>query len=334
MLRLAALAAAVVVVVWVNRLVHRRLSYRDMLVCRACCVARKAELHAHLSGSVSTALVAVLGPLPAGAPRDLDACFARFRAIHAAISTEDALRLACHEVLATFAADNTAELELRTTPRALADASAADYVRIVSACVDEFDDSQRRLGVVNAMRVSLVLSLDRAASPEAAEATVDLAVAHRPLVVGVDLSGNPTKGEMPTRALDRARRAGLRTTLHCAEVPAEEETDAMLDFGADRLGHALFLTPRQVRRVLASKTPVELCPTSNLATLGRDGLADHPTAAMWLRRGHPISVNTDDAGVFGTSLSNEYMRVALDLGLGERGVHVLAASARSQRLAL
>lgn len=37
-------------------------------------------------------------------------------------------------------------------------------------------------------------------------------------IVGIDLSGDPTKGDAFIELLDQARKAGLRIAAHCAEV--------------------------------------------------------------------------------------------------------------------
>lgn len=64
----------------------------------------------------------------------------------------------------------------------------------------------------------------------------------------------------------------------------------------------------------ASKVPIELCPTSNLKTLGLQSLAQHPTARTWLTGQHPFSVNTDDSGVFATCNSDEHALLLGSLG--------------------
>ena len=46
-------------------------------------------------------------------------------------------------------------------------------------------------------------------------------------------------------------------------------------------------------------------------------LLAHPTLPRWIAEGYPISVCTDDSGVFGTSLSRELLLVAHAFGLGE-----------------
>ena len=69
--------------------------------------------------------------------------------------------------------------------------------------------------------VRLLLSIDRRETEQQAHETVKLADKFRERgVVGLDLSGNPTIGQLCTwlPALKAARALGLKITLHAAEV--------------------------------------------------------------------------------------------------------------------
>lgn len=146
------------------------------------------------------------------------------------------------------------------------------------------------------------------------------------VVVGIDFSGNPHKGEFSLLrpALEEARRRGLKVTVHVAEAPRHEETLEILDFEPDRLGHALCLDNQCEARLRALRTPVEICPTSNMRTLKLASLSEHPTLQWLLRANHPVSINTDDAGVFGTTPSQELALVARTYDLSREEVARLA----------
>jgi adenosine deaminase len=157
-----------------------------------------------------------------------------------------------------------------------------------------------------------------------------------PSIVGIDLGGNPTKNDFRTfqTLFQKARQAGLKVTIHCGEIPcaeddnskherrvateskrkARDEAVAILAFRPDRLGHALLL-PSSLQKVLEdTKIPVETCPTSNVMTLELarssngnlvHGLSQHPCLAQWLQNNHPLSIGTDDPGVFHTNATKE-----------------------------
>jgi adenosine deaminase len=97
---------------------------------------------------------------------------------------------------------------------------------------------------------------------------------------------------------------------------AYQEARSVLEFGPDRLGHALLLPPSLQDLLKEKKIPVESCPTSNVMTLELakhcsgsllEGLRQHPQLLMWLETKHPISIGTDDPGVFDTNPTKELM---------------------------
>lgn len=48
-----------------------------------------------------------------------------------------------------------------------------------------------------------------------------------------------------------------------------------------------------------------MCPSSNYFTLSLQSLDNHPTLPNWLSLQYPISISTDDSGVFNASLTSE-----------------------------
>lgn len=108
---------------------------------------------------------------------------------------------------------------------------------------------------------------------------------------------------------------------------AYQEAEAVLRFLPDRLGHALLL-PDSLQSVLdESKIPIETCPTSNVMTLELatsfhgnliEGLKCHPRLTYWLETGYPISVSTDDSGVFHTDSTKELLLLAIAYTLNEQ----------------
>jgi adenosine deaminase len=160
-------------------------------------------------------------------------------------------------------------------------------------------------------------------------------------IVGVDLGPNPTKNDFRDyeAAFQFARNAGLKVTIHCGEAPCDKsanvkdekmakafrEAEAVLRFHPQRLGHALLLPDSLQSSLDNSHIAIETCPTSNVMTLGLaisfhgkliEGLKCHPCLARWLEY-YPISVSTDDSGVFHTDPTKELLLLRISYNLNE-----------------
>lgn len=83
--------------------------------------------------------------------------------------------------------------------------------------------------------------------------------------------------------------------------------------GAERIGHGVNLVaspqPNAPEVVLMRRHGIliEACPTSNYLLL-KIPFKEHPLI-KWLRMGIAVSLNTDDAGIFGTDITEEFARV-------------------------
>lgn len=116
----------------------------------------------------------------------------------------------------------------------------------------------------------------------------------------------------------RARAAGFHLTAHAGETtgPAQvRETIAAVN--PDRIGHGIraLHDPALVAELARRRTPLEVCPVSNLRTGAVARLED-----LGLREldaaGVVLTINTDDPPMFHTSLNNEFAVAADVFGFG------------------
>lgn len=116
---------------------------------------------------------------------------------------------------------------------------------------------------------------------------------------------------------------------HSGESTNAASVWAALDLlGAERIGHGIRAIddPRLVARLVRDAIPLEVCPTSNLATRVVERLDDHPLRAL-RDAGVVVTVNSDDPPMFGTTLNREYALAAQLLDLDTDGVAELARTA-------
>uniref|UniRef100_A0A8C5AM26 N6-Methyl-AMP deaminase n=2 Tax=Gadus morhua TaxID=8049 RepID=A0A8C5AM26_GADMO len=308
----------------------------------------KVELHAHLNGSVSFQTIEKLiarkphlniehnmTAIRNGQRRTMDECFRVFKVIHQLVDTEEDIFMVAKDVVNEFAADGVKYLELRSTPREEIKTGLTKrrYVETVLEAVKQCKGD----GVD--IDVRFLVAIDRRNGTEVAMETVKLAedfmLSTDGLVVGLDLSGDPTVGHgrdlLP--ALVRAKNCGLKLALHLSEVPSQlEETELLLTLPPDRIGHGTFLHPdvggsqTLVDAVVKNNIPLELCLTSNVKGQTVPCYSEHHFK-FWYQMGHPSVICTDDKGVFSTDLSQEYELAATTFGLSHEDVWKLSQQA-------
>jgi aminodeoxyfutalosine deaminase len=104
--------------------------------------------------------------------------------------------------------------------------------------------------------------------------------------------------------------------------------DAIHVLGAERIGHGTSSVqdPELLAYLVEHGIPLEVCPTSNIATRAVDVLENHPLKQMY-DAGVLVTINSDDPPMFGTTLNREYEIAADLLGLDEAGIAALAKNA-------
>ncbi len=130
---------------------------------------------------------------------------------------------------------------------------------------------------------------------------------------GIDIYGDEAH-EFPSglrELVEEARRRKLRVKLHSGEHSdaALVRRDVELH-RPDAIQHGIAAaSDSDVLAVLAeSKVPVHVCPFSNYMLSVVESYERHPIRRMFDAGVH-VTINTDDFGVFGRTLSEEYVRL-------------------------
>lgn len=231
-------------------------------------------------------------------------------------TTEDLERVA-REAVEDARAEGIARLELRYSPSFTSELSAIPWDDALDAFLRGVRVASARTGV----RAGLLCIVSRGYPDAVTERTMDFAVSRRTDFVGVDLAG--AEEGFPCRLFKRIFRqaadAGLPATVHAGEACGPKNVwEAIDDLGARRIGHGIraIEDPVLVARLARDGILLETCPTSNYVTRSVPAWADHPLP-RFLHAGVPVSVSTDDPGIFGVTLDEEYARCRALMGLDD-----------------
>jgi adenosine deaminase len=303
----------------------------------------KAELHLHLEGAVSPVLLARLLRKHEGRDTDPDADpaaveawefqdLAAFLRVYAEVCRcmrdradfEDAT----YETLRRAAESQVRYVELFFSPDAH-DQSVIDYPTMVDGIVAGIHAARRDFGLV----AKLIPAHNRELGLERGLAFLDKVSAYRPdevIGIGLDYAERPHPPATYAPLFAEARRRGLMVTAHAGEDgPADYVRDAIDLLGCRRIDHGYHVVddPGLVARCRDLDILFTVCPTTTLhTTCWRDLHAPDHAIRRMLDAGLRITVNTDDPGLFGTTLNREYGLLADAFGLSESVLAQLAAN--------
>ena len=164
---------------------------------------------------------------------------------------------------------------------------------------------------VDGIDVSLVADLVRDFGPKEGNITLSEINEVRHLgVVGVGIGGSEQKfpPEAFKAVFERARHLGFHTSAHAGEAAgAESMWGAIRHLKVERIGHGTRAEEDEslLAYLVESRTPLEVCPVSNVKTGVVDSYDAHPVR-RYFDLGIPLSINTDDPMMFGNTLADEY----------------------------
>jgi adenosine deaminase len=311
--------------------------------------APKVLLHDHLDGGLRPATIIALADeigydaLPTDDPAELEAGIRRaadagslvgylktFDHTVAVMQTETALRRVAYECAEDLVNDGVVYAEVRFAPELHLDRGLS-MGAVVEAVLAGFADATALRGPGGfPLTVQVLLTAMRHAARSVEVA--DLAIGYRDQgVCGFDIAGAEA-GNPPTRHLDafqRMQRANMHFTVHAGEafgLPSIWE--AMQWCNADRLGHGVRIvddiTPgadgsvelgQLAGWIRDTRTPLEMCPTSNVHTGAAKSVAEHPIGLL-RELGFRVTVNTDNRLMSGVSMSSEIAALSAAFGYG------------------
>jgi adenosine deaminase len=305
--------------------------------------APSVELHLHLEGAVSAAaLVRLSSRSPAPIFPDLAsvrsrrrhlgspaAFFALYRDVCRQIRSAADYALVARALTARLARERIRHAEVYVSP-AVAEKLGLDWLEVRAAIERVFAAHE----AAGRGRILVLLDVVRHWGPASADRVLAL---HESSpwrrAVGLGLGGE--ESALPARdfadAFRRGRRLGLMPVAHAGEWAGPDSVAETLRFlHPVRIAHGIRAAEDAalLREIVRRGVVCDVCPTSNLATGAVTAGAVHPVRAL-LTAGVPVTLSTDDPGLFGTTLRREYRRVA---EWGASGAE-LAACARTARQA-
>ena len=288
----------------------------------------KVELHRHLELSLRMSTLKELLPqvgieVPADELEfrrqllvtepmgDLESVLKKFLATRAVLNSEEILTRITFEAIEDAVAEGVRILELRFAPTFVIGGHAHMDFEKIHRAVMRGREMAERAGLP--ISVGFLMLIQRILPPESAAFVTDFAIDHKNDLVGLDLADNEQSADASIFAphFMRAKKAGMHITVHSGEddfagAPEAVRT-AIEKLGAERIGHGvqIYKSAEMMKFVRDRKVALELCPTSNWLTNAVKSTAAHPFRFL-MEQGVPVTINSDDPGVFAIDLLNEY----------------------------
>jgi adenosine deaminase len=297
----------------------------------------KAELHIHIEGSLEPELIFALAQrngldLPYASVDALREAYAftnlqSFLDIYYAGASVLLHEADFHDMAWAYflraKADNVVHTELFFDPQTHT-ARGVPMATVIQGLASACARAQAELGI----SAELILCFLRHLSEEDAFATLEAALPYREHFIGVGLDSSEV-GHPPSkfsRVFARCRELGLHVVAHAGEEgPPAYIWEALNDLRTERIDHGVrsLEDPVLVAELAKRRTPLTVCPLSNLKLCVVNDLKDHPMKRL-LDAGLCATVNSDDPAYFGGYMNANFVQTVEALGLTSDDVITLA----------
>lgn len=287
----------------------------------------KIDLHRHLDCSMRWSTVVEIAkdlkldidPLPGlsrseflvtNQMKDLGSVLKKFLNTQKVLASEEILTRLAYEACEDAFNDNVLLLEMRYAPTFIAEGhSSLKFDQIHRSLSKGLEMAEKKFG----MATGLIGIVQRIKTLTEAEKSIQFFIDNRSEYIGVDLADNEV-GFDPKPfgpVFEKAKKSGLHVTIHSGESPHAGAGQWILDsiniLGAERIGHGVqCIHHLEVMDLLKKKQiPLEVCPLSNWLTTAFEKFEDHPLKKLY-ELDVPVTLNSDDPGVFASTLTDDY----------------------------
>jgi adenosine deaminase len=214
-------------------------------------------------------------------------------------------------------------VELRFSPVFMAKAHGLVLEQVIEAVVAGCKAGSQNFGV----SVNLIGILSRSFGEKRCLQELQALLKAKHDICALDLAGDE-KGFPAKRFIEHfslARDAGWQITVHAGEADGPQSIyQAIQLLGATRIGHGV--TAAQDEHLMdymaKNEVAIECCLTSNFQTGACTNIAKHPIK-IFLEKGILVTLNTDDPGVSGIEIADEYQLAKQQVGLtDEQLLHI------------
>lgn len=287
----------------------------------------KIDLHRHLDCSMRwSTLLEVAKTLKLEIPMDpakqaqhflvtepmvnLEAVLNKFLIAQKVLASEEILERLAYEACEDAFNDGVRIIEMRYAPTFIADGHAnLTFEKIHQAFLRGLDRAQKKMPIAT----GLICILQRILPLEKVERVTQFAIENKNSFLAVDLADNEEGFEPKKFApyFSRLRNAGLFITIHSGEAPnplaSQWIRDSIEVLGAERIGHGVQAIHDEnlMKELIKNDIALECCPYSNYLTQAFPTYESHPLKKL-LDYGVPVTINSDDPGMFASTLSDDY----------------------------
>lgn len=229
------------------------------------------------------------------------------------IQTKEGIREAVYLVAENIKSQGVIYAEIRFAPQ-LSTVEGLTQEEVVLAALEGLSQTD--------LKANLILCCMRGEGNEAANfETVELAsryLVEDGGIVAVDLAG--AEALFPTskygELFAKARELNIPFTIHAGEAAGADSVQCAVDFGAKRIGHGVRIYEDEalVELIKEKEIFLEMCPTSNSQTQAVEDMSQYPFMD-YLNQGIKVTLNTDDMGIEGTTMADEYRYMEKNFGL-------------------